>query len=257
MIHPLAKSHVVLQMHVQEDGQSGSSGNTQQNNQLSHHSESEPHQQADEPAGQQREVPIEVWERMIDILAAENKYEDHYNWEAPPGWFTLINCTLVCKAWYRRSWYHLHWQIPLRTREQVVALLKHLRAEPRLQGAIERISIAGGLDRDQHRLPIPHLATFAAMLANKLPHVNELLIRHAEWRIADVRLQLLSNLHAFRSVYILKLVNVTFASEMLFGRLLSALPSLVLLNCAVVRCLRDEPRPTRHHVTPGPIRKGG
>ncbi|TFY65295.1 hypothetical protein EVJ58_g2072 [Rhodofomes roseus] len=177
------------------------------------------------------------------MLAAENKDKDHGNWVSHPGWSALVACTLVCKAWYLRSWYHLHWQISLRKRDQVAILAKLFRAEPQLRRAVQRITIAGGLDKDQQRLPIPHLATFAATLVRMLPNVTELMVRHAEWRLADVRVQLVSHLDAFRSAESLKLVNVTFASAMLFGRLLAALPSLERLGCISVRCPQKEPGP--------------
>jgi len=199
---------------------------------------------ASEPSTQRLELPVEVWERIIDIVASESKRGDNNNWTSHPGWGTLIACTMVCKAWYHRSWFHLHWQISVRSREQVVALSRLIRAEPHLREAVHRIAIAGGLDQDQRRLPIPHMATFVAMLACKLPNVGELIVRHAEWRVADIRPKSLSYVpHAFQSVYSLKLVNVTFASAMLFGRLVSALPALTWMHCVVVRCTQDEPGP--------------
>ncbi|TFY65292.1 hypothetical protein EVJ58_g2071 [Rhodofomes roseus] len=178
------------------------------------------------------------------MVAAENKHHDYNNWDSHPGWATLISCTLVCRAWYRRSWFHLHWQISVRSREQAVALSRLLRAEPRLREAVQRVSIAGGLDRNQERLPIPHLATFAAMLARKLPNVKEFVVRHAEWRLTDVRPRSVAYLNDFSSVYSLKLVNVTFASTMLFGRLISAFPALTWMHCVVIRCMQEEPGPT-------------
>ncbi|KAH9930250.1 uncharacterized protein B0H18DRAFT_993975 [Fomitopsis serialis] len=199
---------------------------------------------ASEPSTQRLELPVEVWERIIDIVATESKRGDNNNWTSHPGWGTLIACTLVCKSWYHRSWFHLHWQISVRSREQVVALSRLIRAEPHLREAVQRIAIAGGLDQDQRRLPIPHMATFVAMLACKLPNVKELIVRHAEWRVADIQPKSLSYVpHAFQSVASLKLVNVTFASAMLFGRLVSALPALTWMHCVVVRCTQDEPGP--------------
>ncbi|KZS99554.1 uncharacterized protein LAESUDRAFT_616257, partial [Laetiporus sulphureus 93-53] len=64
------------------------------------------------------QLPIEVWENVIDHL-----------WDKQ---WTLLECHLVCRAWYPRSRFHLHRSIWFVSSKGVKAYAKALNQTPEL-----------------------------------------------------------------------------------------------------------------------------
>jgi len=169
------------------------------------------------------EVPIEIWERAIDHLWAE--------FEA------LKACTLVSRRWYPRSRLHLLGRVMLNDRNQVSRLAKVVRTSFFHAEAVGIVIIRGGQGRHD-RKAIPHLGTFAAMLARKLTHLETLSIWYAVWNPSLMHADVLLHLHAFSSITWLTLNEVSFPSLQVFGQLLYSLPSLHALGCINVTFTR-------------------
>lgn len=173
-------------------------------------------------------MPIEIWERIIDIIA-EN-VDRQWSLLDSPQWKTLISCALTCKTMYDRARWHLRRDVNLRNRTDVASFSRLLRTTPYLRQTMRFITISGG--SRAHSLAVPHLGTFAIMLARYLPKIQTLVISNAKWGVGSVRQRDIVNLAAFHAIEELTLDNVCFATVSQFSQLISALPHLQKLLCA-------------------------
>ncbi|KZT65689.1 hypothetical protein DAEQUDRAFT_513279 [Daedalea quercina L-15889] len=178
-------------------------------------------------------LPFEVWERIIDLIAGNARR--HWNLRNSHWWTTLLACALACKTLYSRAQWHLRGNVLLKDRSDVVSLSRLLRANPYPRQAIRFVTIAG-----MHSYsPIPHLGTFAAMLARYLPNAEILIISNATWRVGSVRPEDIAILATFRSIRELTLEHVNFTNASQFAQVISALPHLASLLVDDLSCLQD------------------
>ncbi|KAH9837546.1 uncharacterized protein C8Q71DRAFT_547979 [Rhodofomes roseus] len=177
-------------------------------------------------------LPMEIWEHVIDLIA--EKVERQWNLLKCPWWLTLISCALTCKALYNRARWHLRGNVMLLTQSNVVSFARLLRAEPYLRPVMRFVTIAGSPSR--RHLPIPHIGTFAIMLARCLPRMQALVITNANWTIGSIRQQDIVNLAAFRCINELTLQDIRFATVSQLGQLISSVPQLQILRCARIKC---------------------
>ncbi|TFY57155.1 hypothetical protein EVJ58_g7204 [Rhodofomes roseus] len=176
-------------------------------------------------------LPMEIWEHVIDLIA--EKVERQWNLLKCPWWLTLISCALTCKALYNRARWHLRGNVMLLTQSNVVSFARLLRAEPYLRPVMRFVTIAGSPSR--RHLPIPHIGTFAIMLARCLPRMQALVINNAKWTIGSIRQQDIVNLAAFRCINELTLQYIRFATVSQLGQLISSVPQLQILRCARIK----------------------
>ena len=163
-------------------------------------------------------LPIEIWERVINYLWTDA--------------VALAACSLVCKAWRARCRYHLITSVDLVDRQRTQWLIRLLNEDPGLRAMVVHVAIYGTFRAGRTTQgPVPHLASFAAGLAKKLPCMKILDLRHAE--VAATPLHRLSFVHlsCFTSITTLYLSRVTFSSKPLCARLLCALSNLEQLAC--------------------------
>lgn len=165
-------------------------------------------------------VPIEIWERIIDHLWYEHE--------------SLQSCSLVCKQWQYRSRFHLVKRVHLQTRTQVGEMAKLVRTSASMGVTVEDVVITGGGKLNGEWKTIPHLGTFAAMLAGYLPHLRRLEIRNAKWRSGEIKPKAFIYLSSFTSVTLLIFHSVTFPNVMTFARMVCALPNVDDLECRSV-----------------------
>ncbi|KAH9831010.1 uncharacterized protein C8Q71DRAFT_317872 [Rhodofomes roseus] len=174
-------------------------------------------------------LPVEVLERVIDYVASD----DH------PGFPTLCNCALLCRALYNRSRYLLLSTVRLRSVQHTFSLARLLRGHGRLQDAIRAVAIEGcvELSTADMSLAVPslrHLSTFTVALAGILPCVDVLELRDADWAKGTVHPNAFMHLSSFPSISVLSLSRVQFSDASTFGKLISALPCLDHLQCSHV-----------------------
>jgi len=158
-----------------------------------------------------REIPVEVWENVIDEL------QDDIN-----DWSTLLACARVCRGWTARSRLHLWKSLILQRPEQVAQLAKLVRTGSWEVEECRTVTI---------KFRPRTLSLFAMMFAGKMPRLEELEVRHAEWKPGEMHADVFLHLSAFTSITRLTLSGITFPSVQTFGRLVSALPSLATLVC--------------------------
>ena len=169
------------------------------------------------------DIPIEIWERAIDYL-----------WASPPA---LRACAQVNRAWHPRSLFHLVGAARLTSRTRTYGFLHTLDSHTVLRERVHSVEIWGSTGHDTSDTdppnachpPVPHLATFAAAGARRLPEVRTLDIWRADWREPGAGARVLTHLGAFASVTTLNLFRVAFPNVPTFGRLVAALPALEIL----------------------------
>lgn len=171
------------------------------------------------PAGMPPALPTEVWEHVID-----------HNWGYPA---TLVNCSLVCRAWTVRSRFHLLTSVVLVDQRRTWWLANLLREDAQSRMAINMVAVRGGKTRGE-REPTPHFGTFSSALANKVPKMETLLIFDVDWRPASIHRSTLLHLSTFGTVTELRLARVTFPSKLVLTRLIRAFQNLAELSCADV-----------------------
>ncbi|KZT68803.1 hypothetical protein DAEQUDRAFT_657825, partial [Daedalea quercina L-15889] len=174
-------------------------------------------------------LPLEVCEEIIDCVAA--RLDALWSPEKDPWRQTLLSCGFVCRAWHRYALFYLRQCVKLRDRQQVVSLAKSLRDEPHFRRAVKFVEIAGAQRGSLH--PIPHLGTFASMLAGKLPNANTVRLGNAEWTIGSIAPISVRHLALF-PLTTLDLHNVCFPTISQVAQLISALPGLHVVKCKKV-----------------------
>ncbi|EED79867.1 predicted protein [Postia placenta Mad-698-R] len=169
------------------------------------------------PYGPLPQLPIEVWENVIDEFYGDEE--------------ELKKFTLICRAWSFRSRYHLLVQSKLRSRDQVVHFARVVRSSTSHAKAV-RVLCLYGSDSGLVRL----VGVAAAMLAGKLPNVEELALDKFTWDPRFLHPQVFLHFStAFASVRELCLTIVTFPSVQSFRRLICSLPSLKDLLCLNIK----------------------
>jgi len=78
---------------------------------------------------------------------------------------------------------------------------------------------------------IPHLGTFATMLAGKWRRVEALYIERGKWLSGDMHADLFLHLATWAAITYLDLNNISFPTVATFGRLIFSLPNLEQLKC--------------------------
>jgi len=157
-------------------------------------------------------VPIEVWENVIDELQDD--------------WYSLLACVGVCRGWTARSRLHLRKWLRLRRPGQVAQLAKLVRAGLWEVEECRTVRILYGAYE-----ALRTLGLFATMFAGKMPRLEELRIWGPEWKPGEMHADVFLHLSAFTSITRLSLYAVAFPSVQVFGRLITALPSLATLRC--------------------------
>ncbi|OSX65737.1 hypothetical protein POSPLADRAFT_1131193 [Postia placenta MAD-698-R-SB12] len=164
--------------------------------------------------GAQRGQYLQIWMLIIDELGAEREYD------------ALQACVRAGQGVLKeRAERYFPNEMVIRTQEEVASIkLAHRWKGPR------RVRIGGGTRRGE-RLPIPHLATFAARLARNWIVVDKLTIERGEWRAQDLELcSLLLDLSCFDQIRHLELYNITFPTVLTLWRLVCAFPGLKRLS---------------------------
>ncbi|KZT08065.1 uncharacterized protein LAESUDRAFT_615278, partial [Laetiporus sulphureus 93-53] len=157
------------------------------------------------------QLPIEVWENVINHL-----------WNAQRA---LRECSLTCRAWYPPSHFHLIGWVEIRSVQGVKAYAKMLKQTPEVSERAHDMNIWGGGWSD-----LSALSMAAMLLARKLPRLERLTIGESKWQPWTMHKDIFLHLSGF-SVTCLNLIQVTFPSVTVFGRLVCALPHLVELLC--------------------------
>lgn len=157
-------------------------------------------------------LPAEIWLQVFKDVAQQGCYD------------TIARCGAVCRVFkeWTRDYLHEMRVVTFDNKEQVERIEADA-ATNQLQGwpGPMRVTIRGEKDTKA----IPHLATLASRFAGRWTRMEHLFIRNAAWplslRAADAA--------AFASITFLFLDEVTFASVVTFGTLVSALPRLEAL----------------------------
>ncbi|PCH41667.1 hypothetical protein WOLCODRAFT_24910 [Wolfiporia cocos MD-104 SS10] len=185
-------------------------------------------------------VPIEVWEHIINMLRDEPR--------------ALMACELVCKRWSKKCQYLLRRLTSmsiLRNREEVVLWAKTIHAMHRHGNRVSRVHIRGSTEAAAKGRSLAHLGTFTAMLAGCLPSLRELFIKYGDWRAGAIPEAIFLHLTTFRAVTDLRLLDVTFPSITIFGRVVCALSNLRELKLENVSFTNPHvPSPTRRFTPP-------
>lgn len=156
-------------------------------------------------------LPPETWDHIIDLLDSD--------------YSALTTCMLVCKSWEPRSRHNLPGWMAFANRDEIVQVAQD---NGTLWKGPRNVQILGGTMDE--RKPIPHLTTFAAMLAGPWTRVRMMQIKFAEWRARDMTPLIFLHLSAFSSVTTLDLSHVTFPSIVALRRLIWCFPNLRSLH---------------------------
>ncbi|KZT00200.1 uncharacterized protein LAESUDRAFT_614766, partial [Laetiporus sulphureus 93-53] len=175
------------------------------------------------------QLPIEVWENVIDHLW-DNQWD-------------LLECRLVCRAWYPLSRFHLDRKIWFSSSKGAKAYVKMLKQRPELSKRAQNMDMYGCWG------DLSALSLAAILLARKLPQLETLMIWESTWKPWTMHRDVFLHLSAF-SVTSLVLLYVRFPSITVFGRLVCALPRLVELECHTLQFTHDH----FHRDTFGPYR---
>ncbi|CCM06088.1 uncharacterized protein FIBRA_08335 [Fibroporia radiculosa] len=162
------------------------------------------------------QLPIEIWERVIDFLA-----EDIHGISSGTD-DALNRFATVCRAWEPRCRFHLYRNVRMHDKGQVSGIAKMIRKHRYLQNAIHLVHF----DR------MDAMGLFATMMVRKLPSLQMIGIRGpTEWKSGLMHADVPMFLATFTSITRLSLKWVTFPSVVVFGRLVCALPNLTYLQC--------------------------
>ncbi|KAH9925310.1 uncharacterized protein B0H18DRAFT_383695 [Fomitopsis serialis] len=192
-------------------------------------------------AAKQR-LPLEVQERVLDFVAGSMDSRE-----------TMKACITTCKAWTPRCRFHLLYEVHLRSRQEVFSFARLLDSNPHFRNEVVYAHIGS---REGTPQPIEYVESFAARFAGKLPAVHHLMIRNAEMKPTNLRLD--SHLHfsSFVSLRELSLMGILFRTPTMFLRTVCCFPGVTLLQCTDVD-IQEEHRPGLHPVTVPSIRHLG
>jgi len=194
---------------------------------LSDHTSNPSEEPADGPATNHPQLPMEIIERIIDIIG-----------DREPGTprTLLMSCALTCRSWLLRSQMNLVRRVYLQEREQMYSFSQLLFERSYLAPSVEYMTLdhpsnyerirREGLIVDKRSNAVA--ASFPLSFAGRLPNLKEV----------HIRLQMLENVHPsffralseFTSITTLTLEGVSFATPLDFSRLICALPNLTKLS---------------------------
>lgn len=154
------------------------------------------------------ELPLELWERIIDIVAGNVGYLRQSQRH------DIIACCLVCRAFVTRCRFHLYYQFTLRSGTQLEQLVHTLSASPILCNRLHGLTIDGRQVADQSwvsaaafRLP-PSISSLGTLFLRDVdlsvlhPEANRGFsrIRIPEVHLRDVRYSSYTQLTRFFSI---------------------------------------------------------
>ncbi|CCM06959.1 uncharacterized protein FIBRA_09273 [Fibroporia radiculosa] len=159
-------------------------------------------------------LPTELWEQIIDLIADDG------------GHYHMRRLGQVCRGWYARCRFHHYEKLYVRhmDRREVYRLINTLVEHPDRCSAIRTVWFRPGQS-------IGRFGSFAVRMVQKLPRVEVLRLWDCKWESGQLHAQV--SLHitlTFGSVTRLELLEVTFPSAVVFGRLMRALPCLSSLG---------------------------
>ncbi|CCL99512.1 uncharacterized protein FIBRA_01530 [Fibroporia radiculosa] len=170
-------------------------------------------QQVHLPAKRHVRLPVEVWEKVIDILACEF-----------PSYCDLWKYGVVCRDWYPRCQFHVRRSVPIGTKQHVYRLTKSMKVMRQRTSPMKHVTFLG--------LNITPLGPFAASMAHKLPEIEELTLRGSTWISGPLHENTFMYIHVtFRQITRLVLDSITLPNLTTLGRLIYSLPSLSSLSC--------------------------
>ncbi|CCM06585.1 uncharacterized protein FIBRA_08863 [Fibroporia radiculosa] len=171
-----------------------------------------------------RQLPIELWEHIIDFFA-DDDYGDRDDYD-------MRQLGQVCRGWYARCRFHHYERLYMwyMDRREVYRLINSLVEHPDRCSAIKTVWI--GIE-DQSIGPF---GSFAVRMVQKLPRVEFLRLWCWNWESGQLHAQAFLHITlTFGSVTRLQLFEVIFPSAVVFGRLMRALPRLSFLECIGVQ----------------------
>ncbi|CCM01048.1 uncharacterized protein FIBRA_03096 [Fibroporia radiculosa] len=168
------------------------------------------------------QLPIELWEKVIDYLADE--WRDDYKYDGA----RMRELGRVCRGWHARCRFRGRKMLDVKhiDKEEVYRLINTLDQDPERCRVIEAVSF-----KLRYTL-ISIFGSFTVCMAQKLPRVEWLRLMKVFWVTERLHAQVFVHVTlAFGSVRILELNITKFPSALVFGRLLRALPRLSSLKC--------------------------
>ncbi|CCM01067.1 uncharacterized protein FIBRA_03115 [Fibroporia radiculosa] len=180
---------------------------------------------ADVSLGHSIQLPIELWEKVIDYLVDD--WEDVF-WYDDTYEAMVRSLGRVCWGWHGRCHFRGLERLDVRRmdKKEVFCLINTLNHDPERCYAIKTVSF------DLWRTSTGILGTFAVCMAQKLSRVKRLILLECEWEPRQLHAQVFVHITlAFESVTVLELKYVRFPSAAVFGRLVRALPRLLSLQC--------------------------
>ncbi|CCM00873.1 uncharacterized protein FIBRA_02919 [Fibroporia radiculosa] len=179
------------------------------------------------------QLPIELWERVIDLVAEDQKdnWEDNHC-QAGAYAARLRELGTVCRGWYARCRFRALEKLDVSDmdKKQVYRLINTLKEHSGKCRIIQTISF------DLFKKPIGNFGSFAVCMAQRLPQVKLLRLLECEWIVEQLHTQVFLHVTlAFGSITALELFSMTFPSAAVFGRLIRALPHLSSLVCRGIR----------------------
>lgn len=214
----------------------------------------------------QPHLPIEVCERIIDIIAelrgvtypptlrsawttSIDSYQAERRWRT-----TLVTCACVCRQWHHRCMHHLISRPYISSREQVARLMQHLRARPDRCELVRHISVDGWPGSCDAR-PAPYLGGALLLLSRPLRAVEQLTLSTIHWETCMVHRKCIGFLALYRNLTHLSLVYVRFTAASQLRGLLSALTCVRSLECRRVLCDKAKIVSSPHAVQANALRE--
>ncbi|CCM06961.1 uncharacterized protein FIBRA_09275 [Fibroporia radiculosa] len=180
---------------------------------------------ADMPLEHSIELPIELWEKVIDYLADE-WVDDLWSGETYEAKLRVLG--RVCQGWYARCRSRGLERLDVwrMDKKKVYCLINALNQDPERCHAIKMVSF------NFRWKSMSIFGTFAVCMAQKLPQVKHLVLGRYHWELGQPHAQIFDHVTlAFESITVLDLMDVEFPSAVVFGRLVRALPQLSSLKC--------------------------
>ncbi|RPD78455.1 hypothetical protein L226DRAFT_293250 [Lentinus tigrinus ALCF2SS1-7] len=170
-------------------------------------------------------LPIELWERIIDVGASCINRDDGTVVDYP----TLRACALVCTAWLPRARYNIFYRVVLRTSAHVQ---RFISTTPATGCHVREIELGPPRwEAMEGWVSLKEQPSIAALLYANLTGVNTLVLSRLQWLYPRKHIKLMSQ---FRSVKVLELYYVRFPSPSDLAQVLWSLPNLTALRCVAI-----------------------
>ncbi|CCM00879.1 uncharacterized protein FIBRA_02925 [Fibroporia radiculosa] len=181
---------------------------------------------ADVSLGHSIQLPVELWEKVIDYLAdgCRGGNGSCKTYEA-----RLQVLGRVCRGWHARCHFRVLERMDVwkMDKTEVYSLISSLKQDPERCHAITK-TVLFHFQRESMSI----FGTFAVCMAQKLPRVKCLVLLGCQWDTGQLHAQVFVHITlAFESVTVLELQAVRFPSAVVFGWLVRALPRLSSLKC--------------------------